>query len=93
MTYIIATQYYSQKLAFRELLIMHALEYLTFHILLFACSVIVHAFVVICRFSKITVLKEKSLKRLDLYQDWHSVGPDLGQNCLQRLSEDNRSRR
>ena len=30
---------------------------------------------------------------LDLYQDQHSVGPDLGPNCLQRLSLDDKSRR
>ena len=29
---------------------------------------------------------------LDLDQDQHSVGPDLGPNCLQRLSVDDRSR-
>ena len=30
---------------------------------------------------------------LDPDQDRHSVGPDLGPNCLQRLSEDDKSRR
>ena len=29
---------------------------------------------------------------LDPDQDRHSVGPDLGSNCLQRLSADNKSR-
>ena len=28
---------------------------------------------------------------LDLYQDRHNVGPDLGPNCLQRLSADDKS--
>ena len=31
-------------------------------------------------------------KSLDLDQDQHSVSPDLGPNCLQRLSADNKSR-
>ena len=30
---------------------------------------------------------------LDLDQDLHFVGPDLGANCLQRLSVDEKSRR
>ena len=30
---------------------------------------------------------------LDQDQDRHSVGPDLGPTCLQRLSADNKSRR
>ena len=29
---------------------------------------------------------------LDSDQDRHSVGPDLGPNCLQRLSADDKSR-
>ena len=29
-------------------------------------------------------------KGLDLYQDQCSVGPDLGPNCLQRLSADDK---
>ena len=32
-------------------------------------------------------------KGLDQDQDRHFVGPDLDQNCLQRLSADNKSRR
>ena len=31
------------------------------------------------------------LNSLDPDQDRHSVGPDLGPNCLQRLSADNKS--
>ena len=27
---------------------------------------------------------------LDPDQDWHSIGPDLDLNCLQRLSADNK---
>ena len=34
----------------------------------------------------------KSVKGLDPDQDRHSVGPDLGPNCLQSLSADNTSR-
>ena len=30
---------------------------------------------------------------LDPDKDRHSVGPDLGPNCLQRLSADDKSRR
>ena len=29
---------------------------------------------------------------LDLVQDCHAVSPELGLNCLQRLSADNKSR-
>ena len=32
-------------------------------------------------------------KDLDPDQDRHSIGPDLGPNCLQRLSADDRSLR
>ena len=55
-------------------------------------------------FLKIHFLKSTFLKNsfrntirvsnnLDPDQDRHSVGPDLGPNCLQRLSEDDESRR
>ena len=33
------------------------------------------------------------LKGLDPDQDRHSVGPDLGPSCLQRLSEDAASKK
>ena len=32
----------------------------------------------------------KESNGLDPDQDWHFVGPDLGLNCLQRLSADNK---
>ena len=64
---------------------------------LFACWVIFHVLVVICflflklSFSKISFWNIISVSNiLDPDQDRHSVGPDLGPNCLQRLSaEDN----
>ena len=55
-----------------------------------------HAFVVACcLFSKLNVSKNsfrntiKVSNCLDPDQDRHSVGPDLGPNCLQRLSVGN----
>ena len=51
----------------------------------------------VCFFSKITFTKNsftKTIKvsnRLDPDQDRHSVGPDLGPNCLQGLSADDTS--
>ena len=60
-----------------------------------ACWVFLYAFVVICRlFSELTVYKKEDKIRstirvsngLDPDQDRRSVGPDLGPNCLQRLS-------
>ena len=63
-----------------------------------ACWVIFHAFVVFCwLFSKLT-LSENSFRNpirvsnsLDSDQDRHFVGPDLGLNCLQSLSTDDKS--
>ena len=56
-----------------------------------------HAFVVDCwLFSKMTFSKNsfrntiRVSKGWDPDQDRHSVGPDLGPNCLQRLSADNK---
>ena len=60
-----------------------------------ACSVIFHASVDVCClfFSKNsfrnTIRKSNSL---DSDQDRHFVGPDLGTNCLQRLSADEKKR-
>ena len=62
-------------------------------IILFACWVIFHAFVIVCwLFSKLN-FKKKSFRNiikvsnsLDPDQGRHSVGPDLDPNCLQRLS-------
>ena len=65
-------------------------NYLTFNSL--------HAFVVVyLLFSKLTFSKSfrntiKVLNGSDSDQDRHSVGPDLGSNCLPRLSEDDKSR-
>ena len=48
--------------------------------------------------SMYTVHKKKAIKllsvsnSLDPDQDRHSVGPDLGSDCLQRLSADDKSR-
>ena len=50
-------------------------------------------------FSKLTFSKNsfkntiRVSKSLDPGQDRHYVGPDLGPNCLQRLSTDDKSRR
>ena len=47
-------------------------------------------------FSKSTLSKNSFWNRMSNILDPdmdHSVGPDLGQNCLQRLSADNKSRR
>ena len=55
-------------------------------------------FVVCCFFSKSTYLKDsfrntiRVSNSLDPDQAQHFVGPDLGPNCLQRLSADNTSR-
>ena len=61
----------------------------------FSCWVIFHDFFVVCRyFSKSTFLKNslentnRVSNRLDPDQAQHVVGPDLGTNCLQRLSAD-----
>ena len=63
-----------------------------------ACWVIVHASVVVWwLFSKWTFSKNsfrntiRVSNSLDLDQDRCSVGPDLGPNCLQRLSPDDKS--
>ena len=63
------------------------------HIYAFACWVSFHALVVVCRlFSKLTFSKNsfgntiKVSNGLDPDQDRHSVCPDLGPNCLRRLS-------
>ena len=55
-------------------------------------------FVVVCKlFSKLTFSKNlfrghyqsvKQFKKMDPDQDQHSVHPELGPNCLQRLSAD-----
>ena len=43
-------------------------------------------------FISIIVFKKVSVSNhLDPGQDGHSVGPELGPNCLQRLSEDEKS--
>ena len=50
-------------------------------------------------FSKLTLSKNafrntiRVSNSLDTDQDRHSVGPDLGPNCLQKLSADDKSRR
>ena len=41
-------------------------------------------------FKKIFQEHYQSVKHLDLDQDQHSVGPDLGPNCSQRLSADDK---
>ena len=63
---------------------------------LFVCLVIFHAYCVVCwLFSKLTFFLNYFTIRvsngLDSDQHRHCVGPDLGPNCLQRLSEDNKS--
>ena len=65
---------------------------------LFACWVIVHVFVVILFFSN-SHFSEKIFRNtirvsngLDPDQDRHFVGPERGPNCLQSLSEDDKSR-
>ena len=61
---------------------------------LLACWVIVHAYVVICLFSKLHFSKSsfsnaiRVSNGLDPDQDRRFVSPDLGPNCLQRLSAD-----
>ena len=57
-----------------------------------------HAFVVVCwQFFKMNFFKIpfrnpiRVSNSLDLDQDRHFVGPDLGPNCLQRVSDDNKS--
>ena len=65
---------------------------------LFACWVSFHAFVVVCcLFSELLFLKN-SLRNtfrvsngLDPDQDRHFISPDMGINCLQRLSTDDKS--
>ena len=59
-------------------------------ILFFAYWINVHAFVVIGRlFSKHSFRNTIRVSNgWDPDQDQHSVGPDLGPNCLQRLSAD-----
>ena len=74
-----------------------------FTVLLDACGSMVNslytgyffqAFVVICLFSKLTFSKNtftntiRVSKSLDPDQARHFVGPDLGPNCFQTLSED-----
>ena len=61
--------------------------------------VIVQALAVVCLlFSILTFLKNsfrntiKASNYLDPDEDRHSVGPDLGPNCLQKLSADDKSR-
>ena len=62
---------------------------------LLACWVIFPAFVVVCcqlTFFKIPFRNTIRVSNgLDPDQDRHSVGPDLGPNCLQRLSADDKS--
>ena len=60
---------------------------------LFVFWVIFHGFVVDCwLFSKLTFSKNsfknniRVSNRLDPHQDWHSVSPDLGPNCLKIIS-------
>ena len=63
------------------------------------CSVIFHSFVLVCAdfFSKLTYSKKsfrntiRGSNSLDPDRDRHSVGPDLGPNCLQRLSADDKN--
>ena len=59
-----------------------------------ACCVILHAIVVIWLLIKLT-FQEYTLSEsngLDPDHDQLNLGPDLGPNGLQRLSEDNKSR-
>ena len=51
-----------------------------------ACWVILHAFYHLLNFSKLTFFKK-------FFQEYHQsvVGPDLGPNCLQSLSADDKS--
>ena len=61
-----------------------------------ACLVIFHAFLVICHlFSKLTFSKKNKktfrvANGLDTDQDQLFVRPDLGPNCLQRLSAEDK---
>ena len=64
----------------------------------FYTGLTVHSYVIICGlFSKLPLLKDsfrntiRMSKGLYPYQDWHSVNPDLGPNCLQMLFADNKS--
>ena len=57
-----------------------------------------HAFVVVCWLFFISFFSKKSFRntilvsnRLDLDQNQHFVCPDLGPNCFQRLSADDKS--
>ena len=63
-----------------------------------ACWVIFYAFVVFCwLFSKLSFSKNSFRDTINVSngfypdQDWHSVRPDQGPNCLQRLSADDKS--
>ena len=64
---------------------------------LFACWVIFHALLSTADFFfKINFFKkffQRVSNGLDPDQDRSHVGPDLGPNCLQGLSADNKSRR
>ena len=73
---------------------------LKFIIILFACSVTLHAFLSSVDFLFLNELLQKKSFRyairvsrsLDLDQAQHFAGPNLGPNCLQRLSADNKKR-
>ena len=61
-------------------------------------NLIFHAFVVVYRLIFKMNFFKKSIRNtvrvsnsLDLDQDRHFVGPDLGPNCLQKLSADDKS--
>ena len=65
---------------------------------LFACRVIFHGFVVICRLFSIINIFNKffqehylCVKRFGSRSGGLFIGPDLGANCLQRLSADDKS--
>ena len=67
-----------------------------FIILTLACWVIFHASCRLLKFSKLTFSKNsfrntiRVSNGLESDQDSHSVGPDLGPNCLQFLSADDK---
>ena len=79
-------------MAGKELMRVYCI-YLTFCLL-------VHAFVICSTFSKLNLEKKKKKKISNTIRVWNgldpdqifccSVGPDLGQNCLQRLTSDNK---
>ena len=62
----------------------------------FTLTLVFYAFVVACGLVKFTFSKQyfrntfMSVKRFEPNQDRRSVGPDLGQNCLQELSVDDK---